>query len=119
MMRRSLLLALAAFLAVGCEEPPASEPVARGQQVYRKLDCGRCHQIAGRGARIGPELTRIGEIAATRKPGATAEEYLRESLDAPGAYIVPGYADVMPRAATRGLSDFDRDALVAYLESLK
>lgn len=115
---RSLLVALA-LVAVACEEPPASDPVARGEQVYRKLDCGRCHQIAGRGARLGPELTRIGEIAATRKLGATAEEYLRGSIDQPGAYIVPGYADVMPRALTRGLSEFDRDALIAYLLSLK
>ena len=99
---------------VACGEPPATEPVARGRQVYRALDCGRCHQIAGEGARFGPELTRIGTVAEERRPGGAAE-YLRGSLLDPGSYLVPGYPDTMPRGLVRGLSAADLDALVAYL----
>jgi hypothetical protein len=69
----------------------------------------------------GPEVREDSRsrFCVLPHPGATAADYLRESLEQPGAYIVPGYADVMPRALTRGLPDFDRDALVAYLASLE
>lgn len=114
-MGRQVLRCIVIVIALAaCGEPPATEPVARGRQVYRALDCGRCHQIAGAGARIGPELTRIGRVAEERRPGA-AEEYLRSSLIDPGVYIVPGYTDTMPRGLVRGLSAADLDALVAYL----
>lgn len=120
MMRRLLLLCVA-VVAVGaaCEEPPAKEPVARGRQVFRKLDCGRCHFIDGQGGRVGPELTHVGTIAATREDGVSAESYIRESILSPGAYVVPGYNDVMPRGLARNLPPSDLDALVAYLASHK
>lgn len=116
MMRRLLVLCVA-ILAVGvaCAEPPAKEPVARGRQVFRTLDCGRCHFIDGQGGRVGPELTRIGTTAATRKDGLTAGEYVRESILSPGAYVVPTYSDVMPRGLVRTLPPSDLDALVAFL----
>lgn len=117
MMRRQVLRCIAGVAAavlVACGEAPATEPVARGRQVYRALECARCHQIAGQGARIGPELIRIGSVAEERQPGA-ALEYLRRSLEDPGAYVVPGYPDVMPRGLVRGLSPADLEALVAYL----
>jgi cytochrome c oxidase subunit 2 len=112
------LFALCVVLAVAtiaCEEPPATEPVARGRQLYRKLDCGRCHFIDGQGGRLAPELTHIGTVADTRRPGATDEEYIRESIVSPGAYIVPGFNDVMPRGLTRMLSAKDLDALILFL----
>ena len=111
----SLVVALA---LVACEEPAATEPVARGRQVYRKLDCGRCHVIDGSGGRLGPDLGRIGSVADSRRPGA-AEEYIQESITTPGAYVVPGYNDVMPRGLARGLSESDLEALVRYLASHK
>ena len=101
--------------AVACEEPPATEPYARGRQLYRKLDCGRCHFIDGQGGRIAPDLTHVGTVADTRKPGATDEQYIRESIVSPGAYIVPGFTDVMPRGLARNLSPKDLDALVLFL----
>ena len=99
---------------VACGEPPATEPVARGRQVYQALDCGRCHQIAGAGARFGPDLTQIGTVAESRRPGGAAE-YLRASLLDPGSYVVPGFPDTMPRGLARHLSPEDLEALLAYL----
>jgi len=118
-MRLLLFACIALSLAVACAEPPASEPVARGRQVYRALDCGRCHQIAGEGALFGPELTHVGTVAGTREPGVSAETYLRESIVSPSAYVVPGYPDVMPHGFQLGLSQADLDALVTYLTSLR
>ena len=115
-MRRLFALCVAlALVSIACEEPPATEPVARGRQLYRKLDCGRCHFIDGQGGRVAPELTHIGTVADTRRPGATDEEYIRESILTPGAYIVPGFNDVMPRGLARNLSPADLNALVLFL----
>lgn len=119
-MRRLLVLCVA-IVAVGvaCAEPPAKEPVARGRQVFGQLDCGRCHFIDGQGGRIGPDLTHVATNAATRRSGMSAEEYIRQSILDPGAYVVPGYNDVMPRGLARNLPQSDLDALVAYLLSHK
>jgi mono/diheme cytochrome c family protein len=111
-------LALAALLSA-CAEAPATEPIARGAQVYRQKSCGSCHAIAGSGGNIGPPLTHIGTVAETRQPGTSAEDYLRTSITDPGAYIVPGFPDSMSRGLARGLSADDLDALVRYLLSLR
>lgn len=121
MMRRRVLRCIALVAVLGlaaCAEPPATEPAARGRQVYRALDCGRCHHVAGDGGRLGPELTRAGAVAEQRRPGGAAD-YLRQSLTDPGAYVVPGERDTMPRGLVLGLSASDLDALVAYLLTLR
>ena len=102
-------------------EPTATEPVARGRQVYRELDCGSCHEATvWNGFRaIGPPLEHVGTVAAERAAGQTAEEYLRRSVLEPGAFVVPGYPDSMPRGLADRLSPDDLDALVAYLRSLR
>ncbi len=101
-------------------EPPATEPVARGRQVYRALDCGSCHEPSFLfGIRTGPPLEHVGTLAGARRAGMAGQDYLRESLESPGAYLVPGYADAMPRGLTRRLSPADADALIAYLLSLR
>jgi mono/diheme cytochrome c family protein len=121
MMGRLALACIAFALALGscAPEPPATEPIARGRQVYRALGCGSCHEPNLFGQRIGPPLDHIGSVAATRRPPLTAEDYLRESIVDPGAYLVPGYTDSMPRGLARSLSPEDLDALVAYLASLR
>ena len=119
-MMRLFGLALAAcVLAVACSEPRATEPIARGRQVYREKNCGSCHQIGTAGDTKGPPLTHIGTLADTREPGVSAEDYIRQSVLDPGAYIVPGYPDTMPRAQVRGLSQEDFDDLVQYLLTLR
>ncbi len=120
MMRRATLICVAlAAVVLACEEPPATEPVARGRQVYRKLDCGRCHVIDGEGGRLGPDLTHIGIAAADRVPDQSTDDYIRASILTPGAYVVPGWNDVMPRGLARRLSPSDLDALVLYLAAHK
>jgi mono/diheme cytochrome c family protein len=120
-MRRVVLLCIAlALLLVACApETPATEAVARGRQLYRAMGCANCHEPNLFGQRLGPPLDHIGTVAASRRPGLSAEGYIRQSILEPGAYVVPGYQDSMPRNLGRDLSPTDLDALVAYLLSLK
>ena len=112
-------IAVAALVVACAPEAPATEPVARGRQVYRSLGCANCHEPNFFGQRLGPPLDHVGSVAAIRRPGLSAEEYLRQSILDPGAFVVPGYQDSMPRDLGRDLSPTDLDALVAYLLSLK
>ena len=104
MMGRVLSMCIAlAVLALACApEPPATEPVPRGRQLYRSMSCGSCHEPNVFGQRLGPAL-----------------DHIRRSIVDPGAYVVSGYNDSMPRDLGRDLSPTDLDALVAYLLSLK
>lgn len=80
--------------------------------------CGICHTVdsAGTTGVIGPELSLIGDIAGTRT-SLSAEEYIRQSIEDPGAFIAPDYSPLM----TAGLKDVlgdDYEAVVAYLLTL-
>ena len=52
--------------------------------------CGICHTVADAGTTgtIGPELSTIGAIAGTRT-NLSAEEYIRQSIEEPTAFIAP------------------------------
>ena len=119
MMRLFALALAASVLAVACAQPKATDPIERGAQVYREKNCASCHQVGSAGGTGGPPLTHVASVAESRKPGRGAEDYLRESMLDPGAYVVPGYPDTMPRGLTRGMSQEDFDDLVRYLLSLK
>jgi mono/diheme cytochrome c family protein len=64
----------------------------------------------------GPTLAEIGEVAGARVEGLTADDYLRESILAPSAYLVEGWGEGMPSYAGV-LTEDELDALVAYLAS--
>lgn len=109
-------------LAIACApEPSATDPIARGRQVYRTLGCASCHEpsLFNLFRPVGPRLDDVGRVAGERLPGMSPEDYLHQSITDPGAYLVPGYPDSMPRGLSKDLSPEDLAALVAYLASLK
>ena len=58
---------------------------------FTKGTCNACHvvpDIPGAVGVIGPDMTNIGEIGATRVEGLSAEEYIRQSIMEPMAYTV-------------------------------
>jgi len=123
-MRKAALAAIlaATALAASCApEPPATDRVARGRQVYRDLNCASCHEgsLLNFFRPVGPPLEHVGTVAETRRPGVTGAEYLRQSVTDPGAFVVPGYPDSMPRGLGERVSKEDLDALVGYLLSLR
>jgi hypothetical protein len=44
---------------------------------------------------VGPSLANVASRASEHKPGLSAEEYIRESILDPNAYIVEGFSDGM------------------------
>jgi putative membrane-bound dehydrogenase-like protein len=65
----------------------AQGDAAAGERIFfqaRAAGCSRCHQIAGRGARVGPELTATA--------GALSRERLIESIMRPSKEIAPQFS---------------------------
>jgi nitrite reductase (NO-forming) / hydroxylamine reductase len=103
-------------------------------QAFQKGGCTACHVIPGvPGAigTIGPDLSKIGEIAAARIESSdykgsakTAEDYLTEALRQPDAFLSPNCPSgecqkgLMPAAAADALSNEEFSAVIGYLASL-
>ncbi len=94
---------------------------------FAKAGCAGCHTIPGipnAVGLVGPNLAKIGAEAGSRKPGASAEGYLRESILDPAAFLAPQCPNgpcpsgVMPPNFGERLSEGDIDLIVAYLLTL-
>ena len=85
-----------------------------------QISCSICHNIApGSGVLVGPSLSGIAATAATRVPGQSAEQYLRNSILTPSAFVVTGFTDgLMPQTFSAALTPQEVDNLVAYLLTL-
>ncbi|PWH19371.1 MAG: hypothetical protein DDG58_05070 [Ardenticatenia bacterium] len=94
--------------------------IAQGQEVFVTAGCGRCHTVAGLSdGAIGPDLSRVGALAATRKADTNADQYLRESILIPNAYFVQGFEEIARENMCGGiLSEEQLDMLTAFLLSL-
>lgn len=102
---------------------PELEAVAA---VVEKGGCATCHaipDIPNAVGVVGPDLSNIGAEAADRIEGYTAEEYLRESIIEPNAFIAPECPNNIspcPPAMilTNELSETEIDTIVNYLSTL-
>lgn len=88
-----------------------------GEAVFLTKGCIGCHTAAGHSSRtnVGPNLVALADRAGQRVDGLSAEDYVRQSVLAPQAYIVTGYSGIqMPALA---LKAGELDALVEFLLS--
>ena len=93
--------------------------VTAGEKIFKdKGTCEVCHKICQKGTRA-PDLAGVGAIAAKRKSGTSAKAYLVESLLDPGAFLVEGYPNIMPKVdrPPNGLNRSEIWALAAFLQS--
>lgn len=88
----------------------------KGRQLAAANGCTACHST-GDNTVVGPGWKGIYEIAATRRPGLSADAYIKESIKTPAAFLVPGFGPIMPPFA--GLSDKDITDIIEYMKTLK
>jgi cytochrome c oxidase subunit 2 len=91
-----------------------------GLAVYNNNGCGSCHAFAPAKSTgtLGPDLDKLPAEARKANRGSL-EEFVRESIVDPNAYIEPGYnANVMPTSFAT-LPKQQLDALVKYLATGK
>jgi len=85
-----------------------------------KAGCIGCHTMGSTGGVTGPNLSNIASVAAARKPGLDAQQYIDESIKNPSAYVVPGYPDgVMPQNFTQILTADELTSIEQYLLTRK
>jgi mono/diheme cytochrome c family protein len=93
--------------------PAAAAP--DGASLFLSKGCASCHtgpDSTGR-FQVGPSLANLSSTAARRVEGLGLEDYVRQSIRAPQAFQVEGFATVsMP---TLAVSDSELEALVQYL----
>ena len=102
---------------------PVPDP-ARGQLLYElgpegvyEPFCANCHTLTDIDL-LGPGFAGMADRAATRVPGLSAEEYIRQSIVDPAANIVEGNwpeDEVMPTSYAEEYSEQDINDLVAFL----
>ena len=91
----------------------AAEGSVEGETVFLTKGCTGCHSRAGVSEGfVGPDLTALADRAGDRVEGLSAEEYVRQSVLDPLAYVVDGYDPVMP---VLPVDTQELDALVEYL----
>jgi mono/diheme cytochrome c family protein len=87
-----------------------------GEQIFTAAGCAGCHTFgpAGSTGNIGPALDDLASAAGDREPGTSAEDYIRESLTQPDAFLAEGFGNAMPSYEGR-LTDEQIQAVVDYL----
>jgi len=133
-MRRLALLLGVTFLLAGCgggktvsptgpvegtlptstaTTTAAGDPKA-GTVLFKSQGCSGCHTFkpAGSNAKIGPDLDKLSEYAKNAKQ--QLDEFTRESIANPSAYVEKGYQPTMPDFG-QTLSAKQISDLVAYL----
>lgn len=124
LIRLWLTVALAGVLASATvavyrtpSEQTTNDASVSGALLFQAKGCSGCHTVAGVAefASIGPNLTKLSDIAGDRVAGMSATAYVTQSIRQPRAFTVDGFgAGVMP---TFVLSDAEVAALVGFLLS--
>jgi len=106
-------------LTLGANVTP-EQLVAAGEKVFNGIGgCTTCHGLGTRAPNLLTDEKGQGPVGARcgkREPGKSCKQYLYESLDQPGAYVVEGYQPIMP-VMTKQLSPEQVWAVIAFLES--
>lgn len=112
----------------------ANDPIALGEALFRSVTptCTACHSTAPGVNLAGPTLAGIATQAQAviaspdyKGKAKTVEEFIRESIVEPSAYLHPGAmysangASFMPTTYATDLTPEQLDHLVAYLASFK
>ena len=90
-------------------------PEERGEQLFISIGCNACHSLDAETTIVGPSLVGIADRAGTRT-SLSADDYMRESINDPSAFIVEGFTNsmVVPKLPADQVED-----LIAYISTLE
>jgi cytochrome c oxidase subunit 2 len=90
-----------------------------GKALFVSNGCDGCHTFKPAGAKgtVGPDLDKLADFA--RQAGQPLEQFIRESIVNPDAYVAPGYQKGVMPGTFASLPPAQLDALVKYLEGSK
>lgn len=130
-----LMICISGVLLSGCqgstqsgEANSSASPQERGKALVEATmigeskapGCVTCHSFEAGKVIIGPSLAGIATVAESAVPGLSAEDFLREAIVDPDAYITEGFpAGVMYKNYGKELSAEQINDIVAYLLTLK
>jgi mono/diheme cytochrome c family protein len=121
------ILVLFSMILAACGGKPAPVgDLAAGEALFKQATigaapgCATCHSTEPGVVIVGPSLAGVASRAGERVEGETAEQYLRNSILDPNAYVVEGFSPgTMYQNFADALSDQQVNDLVAYLLTLK
>jgi cytochrome c oxidase subunit 2 len=87
-----------------------------GKALFASNGCDGCHTFKPAGAKgtVGPDLDKLPDFA--RQAGQPLEQFIRESIVNPDAYVQPGYPKGVMPGTFASLPAAQLDALVKYLQ---
>jgi ferredoxin/cytochrome c2/succinate dehydrogenase hydrophobic anchor subunit len=111
---------------IAINDSPVAAVADAGRSLYfegtlgTNAGCRICHSLDPGLTLVGPSLDGVATRAASRISGLSAEEYLRQSILDPDAYVVAGFpAGQMLQNFGTLLTAEDIDNLVAFLLTLE
>jgi len=111
---------------VALNDAPLADDAEAGRSLFMEntfgtnAGCRICHSLEPDTVLVGPSFAGIGARAETRVPGLSAEEYLRQSIVDPNAYVVEGFPEgQMFQNFGALLTEEEIDSLVAFLLTIE
>jgi ferredoxin/coenzyme F420-reducing hydrogenase delta subunit/cytochrome c2 len=122
---QTVTLAPRQSLTISFRDMHIADPAA-GERLYYETasgvnaGCRICHSLEKDEVIIGPSFYGIADRAGGRIPGLTAEEYLRQSIVEPNAFVVPGFpkGQMIQNFGTI-LTEEQINDLIAFLMTMK
>ena len=91
-----------------------AQDASRGKKLYDDKDCQKCHQIAGKGNKIG-KLDGI----ASKMSADEMRRWLTETVEMEKSLAKKPKVKMSSKIKLMNLGAADIDALVAYMQTLK
>jgi nitric oxide reductase subunit C len=123
-----LILVLTVVLtACGGDDGETTDSAAKAGEVLfaqtvigSQAGCATCHSLLEGVVIVGPSMAGISSRAGSTVSGQSAENYLKDSILNPDAYVVESFPPgTMPASLADELTNEQVDQLIAYLLTLK
>lgn len=109
------------WVAHELEETHPEGELEQGRALAQQYGCLSCHSVDG-STSVGPTWKGLYESEVLLADGTTVEvddDYLRRAIEDPGAEIVQGFPDIMPKNFKDQLTPEQIGLIVEYIESVK